>query len=273
MPEIAECRRYVDQLNAKFGGQKIQAINIVGGRYFNSGISGLSLLYFPWHNVEFNSKGKFIYCKFVASNCLGFFPPRHDTIFITLGMAASFGERNKHSAVEFVFDSGSIFYNDIRHFGTLKIEFGKHKLDKKLATLGWDALQEPVIPEDIYAKIQKKNKTIAEVLLDQKIFAGVGNYIRSEVLYLSKMPPFRNCNLLTLDEIDILCRNIIKVAKDAYAAGGATIATYSDMYGIAGTYFHDFQVYGKKHDPLGNPVERLTAPDGRTVHWVKEIQK
>ncbi len=274
MPEIAEVRRYVDQLTARFGGQKIQELNVIGGRFAKDGVDGVSCMCFPWEKVEFGCKGKFIYCKFVAPNSCGAGDDDddHDTLFITLGMAGSFGEKNKHSAVEFVFDNDKIYYNDIRHFGTMKVEFGKYQLKKKLTTLGWDALAEPFVPKGIHAKIVKKNKTIAEALLEQKVFAGVGNYIRSEVLYLSKINPLRRCCFITENEANFLCENIIKVAKEAYAAGGATISTYSDMYGIAGTYFHDFLVYGKKHDPLGNPVERMAAPDGRTVHWVKGIQ-
>lgn len=193
-------------------------------------------------------------------------------MFITLGMAASFGKANKHSAVKFTFETSDVFYNDIRHFGTIKIVRSGAELQAKLKTLGWDALKEPNIPFNIKNHFMASHKSVAALLLNQAVFAGVGNYIRSEVLYRAKVNPFNlGCNL-TDSEIERICQNIIDVAKEAYAAGGATIATYNDMYGIAGTYFQNFQVYGQKHDPLGNKVLKGAAEDGRTIHWVKEVQ-
>lgn len=34
------------------------------------------------------------------------------------------------------------------------------------------------------------NKSICEVMLEQKFFNGVGNYLRSEIMYRAKVPPF-----------------------------------------------------------------------------------
>ncbi len=264
MPEIAECRRYVDQLNNEYQGKRLLRCTIVGGRFAREGIPGLIQLQhdLPLKLIKFDTKGKFIYATL----------ERNIHMFITLGMAASFGKANKHSAVKFEFENGEIFYNDIRHFGTIKVVHSNAELLMKLKTLGWDALKEPVVPANMPAAFRKSNRPVAEFLLNQKVFAGVGNYIRAEALYRSKIMPFRGASSLSDLEIDILCNNIISIAKEAYDAGGATIATYSDMYGIAGTYFQNFQVYGKKEDPLGNPVLKYTDGDGRTVHWVKEVQ-
>ena len=39
-------------------------------------------------------------------------------------------------------------------------------------------------------RIQRSNKTIAELLLDQKVLAGVGNVYRAEVLWRHRLSPF-----------------------------------------------------------------------------------
>jgi len=275
MPEIAECRKYVDQLNNLYQGNFLKDIKIVGGRFLKEGIPGLIQLQhdLPLKLLKFDSKGKFIYAEF-ETHTFGQASTQNLYMFITLGMAASFGARNKHSAVHFEFDNGEVFYNDIRHFGTIKVVRSKLELFKKLDTLGWDALQDPYVPTSMkdYFWKAKASKGVAELLLDQKIFAGVGNYIRSEVLYRAKINPKRPAASLQDFEIQSVCQNIIDVAKEAYAAGGATIATYSDLYGVAGTYFQNFQVYSKKIDPLGNPVLKYKADDGRAVHWVPAVQ-
>lgn len=266
MPEIAECRRYVDQLNAEFGNRNLLGMTVVGGRFLKEGIPGLSALAFPLQNMKWETKGKFIYATFDNSEV---------SLFVTLGMAASFGNQNKHSAVKFTFDNGEIFYNDIRHFGTIKVIHSKDELNKKLKTLGWDALKEPNPPIDTLQKAftKNKNKQIAEFLLNQKVFAGVGNYIRSEVLYRAEVNPSRLVWSLSDAEIRKICDEIAAVAKEAYNLGGATIRTYSDIYGIAGSFYKQFKVYDQKTDPHGRKVHKITAADGRTVHWVPEVQK
>ena len=44
------------------------------------------------------------------------------------------------------------------------------------------------------------NKAICEVLLEQKFFNGIGNYLRSEILYRAGIPPF-TCALTLLQQI------------------------------------------------------------------------
>lgn len=274
MPEIAECRTYVDQLNASYKGKRLMNMEIVGGRFKKEGIPNLPLISFPLENAEFDTKGKFIYATFDDPTV-----PKSEGgktyLFITLGMAASFGQQNKHSAVKFTFENSEIFYNDIRHFGTIKVITSKKELDLKLKSLGWDALKEPNPPMDFLNKAFKKNanKQVAEFLLNQKVFAGVGNYIRSEVLYRAEVDPGRSVWTLRNDEIIKICQAIVDVAHEAYNHGGATIRTYNDIYGIAGSFYQKFKVYGQKLDPFGRVVHTFKALDGRTVHWVPEVQK
>lgn len=266
MPEIAEVKIFTDQLTKEFGGQALQDLEVVGGRFLKEPIAKINQLIFPMKNVKFNSKGKFLYWTF----------DEDDVFFITLGMAASFGPRSKHSALKFTFDTGEAYFNDIRHFGTFKI-CDRVDLQRKLNTLGWDPLQEPLVPLDLPAKLRARHghRTIAEALLDQKTFAGVGNYIRSEALYLSNIHPLRIVNgpeKLSDYQIFSLATNIIKVVQEAYQQGGATIATFKDMYGNTGKFFDKFKVYSKKVDPNNKPVKKITAPDGRSVFYVESEQ-
>lgn len=270
MPEVAEVRRYVDQLNKEYGGQTLKSVNIIGGRFTSKDNTGLSLVKFPLVDTQFNCKGKFIYWSMKEA------PVNNKSIyfFITLGMAGSFGKRNKHSALEFNFGLESVYFNDIRHFGTFKTIFSTSELSEKINSLGWDPLDVPYYPSHMLLKLRNYNyKTIAEVLMDQKVFAGVGNYIRSEALYRAGIKPDRYISAMKDDEIKNLCMHIIDICDEAYKCGGATIATYSDLYGNVGTFYDQFKVYGKKKDPLGNPVLKMTAADGRTVHYVESIQK
>lgn len=262
---------FTDQLNKEFGGQSLQNIEIVGGRFLKTPIEKFNQLIFPMSNTQFHCKGKFLYWTFDEEET-------REVFFITLGMAASFGPKSKHSAIKFTFDNGEIYFNDIRHFGTFKIADRVDLSIKLNQSLGWDALQQPHMPSILPTRLRHRceRKTIAEALLDQRVFAGVGNYIRSEALYLSKihpLHPIEGAYRLTNPEIENLCENIIKVVQEAYQDGGATIATFKDMYGNTGKFFDKFKVYSRKVDPENRPITKITAPDGRSVFFVKEIQK
>lgn len=266
MPEGAEVRTFVDGLVSKFDNRNLQNIEIVGGRFVKESIAHLDSLIFPLTNVKFSCKGKFIYWSFNSSNDFKHF-------FFTLGMTGSFGQQqNKHSAIKFTFDNENVFFNDIRRFGTFKIATALD-LTEKLNSLGWDPLSSLQIPTNIVAEIRKHNhKNICDVLLDQSIFAGLGNWLKSEILYASKINPFRQVSSLTDEQLLNICQQYKDIIYRAYQCGGATIATYSDLNGNTGSYSQYFKVYGKKKDPLGNFIFTAKDKTGRTTHYVKEVQ-
>jgi formamidopyrimidine-DNA glycosylase len=187
-------------------------------------------------------------------------------------MSGSFGEQNKHSAIKYSFDDGSyVFFNDIRRFGNIKIA-SRRELQEKLDSLGWDPLQEPEMPNWLLKFFRLKNhKTIVEVMMDQSILNGCGNYIKSDSLYLSKIHPNALVSSLTDDQIIELCANFSAVAHESFAAGGNTIATYADMNGNIGKY--NKKVYKKDFDPEGNSVIKIQTKDKRSSYYVDKYQK
>lgn len=57
--------------------------------------------------------------------------------------------------------------------------------------LGPDPLREDATPQRAYEKISRSRTTIAALLMDQKIIAGVGNVYRAEVLFRHNIDPYR----------------------------------------------------------------------------------
>jgi formamidopyrimidine-DNA glycosylase len=108
--------------------------------------------------------------------------------------------------------------------------------------------------------------------MDQKIICGVGNYLKAECLYFSKLSPHRLTSSLTDEDLKNLNSVIKKVIKTSYETGGATIYTFSNYDGEKGDYTKRFAVYNQAQDPLGHEVKRETTRDGRTTFWVPTIQ-
>lgn len=70
---------------------------------------------------------------------------------------------------------------------------------------------------------QHAQHAIGAVLLNQQTLAGVGNYLRAEILFDCKLDPWRMVDGLSADELQCLCESIARMAQRAYAEGGATV--------------------------------------------------
>jgi endonuclease-8 len=64
------------------------------------------------------------------------------------------------------------------------------RVDAVLDRLGPDPLRADADPEVAWARISRSSRTIAELLMDQSVLAGVGNVYRSEVLFRHRLSPF-----------------------------------------------------------------------------------
>jgi formamidopyrimidine-DNA glycosylase len=221
--------------------------------------------------VDVNCKGKFMYWTF--SN--GWY------MFCTFGMSGQWSpKKGKHPCITFMIhpepwmsSCSTVTFNDPRHFGTIKFTNDKSELLNKLNDeLGWDPFT-PLTKYFITNKLKNSSKPIGQVLMDQSVFAGVGNYIRAEALYAAKISPWRAANVMKQDDIDTLCTAIADVMSESYKYQGATIKTYKDAYGAEGKYSSCFKIYGKKKDPLGNQIIKEDTPDKRTIHWCPTVQK
>ena len=281
MPEAAEVKLNVDFLNKSFGTNRILKASINSGRFlkqFPKNWTKLSTELFFLETAEFRnirSKGKYIYGKIIVGGKLYWFTS-------TLGMSGFWTNKDiKHNHLSFHTQNGEIIsFNDARCFGNFNIETDSKVIDDKIGALGIDFFKdEDVINQFLSDKIQKRlkklqNKQICEVLLNQSICAGVGNYIKCEALYRTKTHPatlLRNIPDFHLGHILSTCQRII---HDSYKVGGASFKSFKDESGqMSGEYSKKFQVYGKQKDPYGYDIIKRTFNDGRTTHFVPKVQQ
>ena len=268
MPEGPECRRMGIQLAKRVSGRKLQDIKIVSGRYDKHGPPTGFDKFMEWTPTGIHGAG--VHGKFIFWLLEGEW-----SIWSTLGMAGSWNNSSsKHTRVEFVLNDGSVFFTDPRNFGTLKFVRGKQQLIDKLDSLGPDLLAEEIEDWKFAERLQTKGKkTIAQVLMDQSVMSGIGNYVKAEALYNARISPHRTVDSLDMTELACLNKAVRSVLVESFESGGATIKTYADMNGKIGEFSQRFAVYGQKVDPAGNVVIKEKTKDGRTTHWVPEVQK
>lgn len=272
MPELPEVALTAIKLNERIGGTKLHQINIKGGRYLKHGKpEGLIELEhrFPCTIEEVDFHGKLLTMKLKDSAGKDWW------MWNTFGMSGGWkSKQSKHGHVEFVTDAGNFYYTDARNFGTIKFTDSLQKTEDKIATKGPNHIKEEISDDLFKQRIQMAgDKNICKVLMDQRYISGIGNYIKAEVLYRCKISPHRTTGSLTDEEFSLLNKYTNEVIWGSFYKGGATLRSYLGLDFDKGNYVFHFKVYGRSKCDNGYKVIREETPDGRTTHWVKEIQK
>jgi formamidopyrimidine-DNA glycosylase len=209
------------------------------------------------------SRGKKVI--FQTDNCL---------IVTSLGMTGRYAYQvgeHTHVCLTFTKDNQSfaLYYDDIRRFGNIIV----YPLDANLE-IGPDLLQ--AAKSNIYldfsqyvnSYLRYPNKQIAVALLEQKIVSGIGNYLKSEILYSAQIHPFRLVNSLTMEEWQKLWQYSHSLILYSYQCGGLTISDYISPSGKRGNY--PPLVYGKNIDNFGRTILKENDKNGRSTFWVAE---
>jgi formamidopyrimidine-DNA glycosylase len=153
----------------------------------------------------------------------------------------------KHDRVVFLFNKNQkLIYNDVRKFGFIKILNNK-KLNSNLhlKSLGPEPLSQSFNLFYFKHYIKGKNRVIKNILMDQKFVSGLGNIYVNEVLFLSKIKPFRNVKNLKEFELKKIVKFIKKVLKNSIKLGGSSVKDFSSSNGKKGSFQQHFNVYGK----------------------------
>lgn len=110
-------------------------------------------------------------------------------------------ELPKHAHLSFVADDGVLCFVDVRRFGTWR------RLDSA-TEWGLNRGPDPVDEHDEFKELIQAQlasgarvlqKPICEVLLDQSLFNGIGNYLRAEILHRAGVAPFARAHDVLAD--------------------------------------------------------------------------
>lgn len=82
------------------------------------------------------------------------------------------------------------------------------------ARLGPDPLRADADPRLAYARVSRSRTTIAALLMDQKVIAGVGNVYRAEVLFRHGIDPYRAGRTVTPGEWDAIWSDLVALMRD-----------------------------------------------------------
>ena len=145
-----------------------------------------------------------------------------------------------------------LVYHDPRKFGFIDIVKTKDlQKQKYILSLGVDALSPDLTAQMIFEKISKSEVPIKQILLNQKLIAGIGNIYASEILFDSKISPLTLGKDLEISLIMKLIKSIRKILKKAIKYGGSSIRDYRSTDGTLGNFQSNFKVYNKEGKKIG----------------------
>lgn len=130
--------------------------------------------------IDIDSKGKLLWIK-----------TKKYYVHLHMGLTGWIvEEKPKIYKYSFIFNNEELYLKDQRRFSSVNILNEKlHK--EKINNLGIDIHSKKFTYNIFKEKMNTCSRNISALLLDQSVFCGIGNYIRNEALYLSKINPTR----------------------------------------------------------------------------------
>lgn len=182
---------------------------------------------------------------------------------------------NKQTRVILKLENGTLYFNDQRKFGFIKVLDTKNVENdpfiKKLAKEPWDMGE-----EEFYQKLKKHNAPVKATILDQTIIAGLGNIYADEALFKAKIHPKTKANKLTKKQAEDLLEAAKYVMEKSIESGGSTLKDYKKADGTKGDYLDKFaQVFNRAGNQCPRCHEKIQKIKvaGRGTHICPNCQK
>jgi formamidopyrimidine-DNA glycosylase len=184
-----------------------------------------------------------------------------DALLVHLGMSGSLTHRApgfsdeeldpRHDHVELRLDDQSrLVFNDPRRFGIVRVVRRDALASApELRGLGPEPLSRGFDAAYLERAARGRRVAIKNLLMDQRIVAGIGNIYAAEILFLARVRPTRRAGRVTREEIARIAAATPKVLASAIGSGGTTFRSYRDSRGRPGEFAPRLRVYGREGKP------------------------
>ena len=263
MPEGHTLHRLALDLNKAFQG-RILSVSSPQGRFAESAaqLDGTAL-------VETTAHGKHLFCEFASETYLHVHLGLIGKFRITRPTPPRGAVRVRLATVDQVADlRGPI----------LCVLKSPAEVAAQIAELGPDPLREDADPKLAWARISKSRRSVAALLMDQRVLSGVGNVYRAEVLYRNRINPHRlgtelnrrSWNAIWADLRELMPQGVlddrINTVRDEHLP---------QLFGLQGRRGRRNYVYRRTGQPClvcGSAV-RTEVVAGRNLFWCARCQR
>ena len=250
MPELPEVETVINTIRPHIINKEIEKIEVYYDRLIQSNLDEFKTKLIDQKFINVTRYGKFIFLHLT-----------NDFVIIThLRMEGKFRFENshdlrkKHTSAGFFFKDGtSLAFDDTRKFGLMYLsDEANFKETKMIKKLGIEANKISENDYEFLIKKFKKNKCIKELLLDQSILAGIGNIYADEILFSTKINPFRKGNDISDEKYHEIFQASNQILNKAITLGGSTIHSFHPSEGVDGKFQETLLCYGKSGTPCPN---------------------
>jgi formamidopyrimidine-DNA glycosylase len=172
-------------------------------------------------------------------------------------------ESAPHDRVHLYFCDGvRLAFNDARKFGRMWLV---RDADSVTGRLGPEPFDPQLTAAVFYQMLQRTQRQVKPLLLDQNFIAGVGNIYSDEALHRAGIHPLTSARQISLDRAEGLLDAIRVTLEEGIRRNGASI----DWVYRGGDFQNLFRVYQRTGEPClvcGTPVERRVIGQ-RSTHY------
>lgn len=146
--------------------------------------------------------------------------------------------------------------------------------------IGEDPIRDDANPRQVWAKVQRSKRSIGSLLMDQKLFAGVGNIYRAEVLFRHQQSPFTPGNAIDRSVFFAMWEDLVVLMRQGVVDGEINTVraehTPEVMHRPARDDEHGGEVYvyrraGDDCYVCGSDIA-MKAYEGRNLFWCPTCQ-
>lgn len=167
-------------------------------------------------------------------------------------------------------------YIDVRRLGRFWL-FGKSDIDDKsgMEKLGMEPLDDSLTAPYIVSRLNKRKRSIKEMLHDQTVIAGIGNIYSDEILHAAGIYPGKYCSDLSEKEWNSLVVKIREIIRNSIETNRMSPQEYLEGKGKEYRNYPDLRVYGQKGERCkncGSIIEKIVI-GGRSSCYCPHCQK
>jgi endonuclease VIII len=272
MPEGPEIRRATDDLAKVLCGHKVLKL-----RFGQSHLKSQQRSFVGELIAAIEPRGKAVLTHFAHGKTIY----SHNQLYGEWAIFTQGGEPVTHKQRRIVIDTEAhraVLYSasDIEVLDTATVNSHRY-----IAKLGIELLDPKVTISQVMAQINLakwQRKSLTQILLDQAFLAGVGNYLRSEILFVAGIHPSLKLADLAAHQKKQFAKAALSVTRQAYRRAGVTnhwpSAQRLKSQGLSyAAYRHFvFDRDGQNCWQCESPIER-TVLQGRQLYWCIGCQR
>jgi formamidopyrimidine-DNA glycosylase len=184
---------------------------------------------------------------------------------------------NSYIHLLFILDNQQMLaLSDVRKFAKVELWNKKDLFNSSdFKNLGPEPLEANFTFINFKKQFEGKKGKIKQVLMDPKVIAGIGNIYSDEILFQSRIHPFKLVPDLKEKELKIIYKNIIKILKKGVELRGESFSDWRTIDGKKGLFDDYRKVYRREGEKCCFCKKMIVRKKigGRSAHFCSNCQK